>query len=1009
MTQLEFTIGEEYNHYIVPHHAYTTRFDIFYNSENVGYVENEELTPNANSEWVIHIPTDKRAFLESKNKGLVGAIFDLPTNQDGIIDKKYYIEPVAFTRIIGKDYNNTPHQIDAKGPGAYVGLKFDNEFFKVEDTEIAQGTKQLNISIDLKSFANVLRYTLAEVSGNLPSGVVTDPQGISIRTCDRFPSIIVAEDNNSRPSWKELKDITVGHAAEATNTEMFGYKRPEDFVTYKNINSDITSYFDNSYEYGFRTGYDLEKEQSYVYTRAYRVHLVGDVSGDAEVHNFEDIDIETKIADQSKLVFIKNVEDGTEFHSGLRIKGPVTLAYGNEGPYSTASTSENPRGEVIYSQVTGLMAFSDMWRMGAGSVASDRGFLEIATGDNADSLTSEAIYVSQYRGNKFDTLVRRAALLDSDGNTSFPGTVTSAGLTAGDLTISTDRLGNTVFDISRSKEYKFNINGINVLTLDERGTPYDSVYAKLVSPHFTGTPTAPTPESTDNSDKIATTEYVKANVPVSIGSDVTPVYTNENGVITASNATVGSETVPVYIKDGVITSTDVSFIDYATKESPILTGIPTAPTADAGTNNNQVATTEFVQIAIDNLVNGAPEQLDTLKELADALNNNADIANALTENLASKIDRISDGYIKELSIDGQSIIVTKGDGSQDTLVTKDTTYADATSSKAGLMSAEDKAKLDTIEANANAYTYTLPVANSSTLGGIKVGTNLSIDNNGVLSAKDTVYINATSAISGLMSAADKAKLDTISENANNFTYTLPKATASVLGGIKVGTNLSIDADGVLSADAQAYAEASTSSAGLMSASDKTKLNSIASNANNYTLPTASSTTLGGIKVGSNLSISNGVLSATDTTYGVATATSDGLMSAADKTKLNNIAASANNYSLPTASSSTLGGIKVGSNLSIANGVLSATDTTYSAATTSAAGLMTAADKTKLNGIASGANAYSLPTASASTLGGIKVGSGLTITNGTLSVSGSSVFNSDGHLVFPNNDEFWVAT
>ena len=66
-----------------------------------------------------------------------------------------------------------------------------------------------------------------------------------------------------------------------------------------------------------------------------------------------------------------------------------------------------------------------------------------------------------------------------------------------------------------------------------------------------------------------------------------------------------------------------------------------------------------------------------------------------------------------------------------------------------------------------------------------------------------------------------------------------------------------------------------------------------------------------------------------------------------------------------------------------------TNTTYSEATTSAAGLMSAADKTKLDGIATGANAYSLPTASSSTLGGIKVGSGLSISNGVLSSSGGS--------------------
>ena len=53
----------------------------------------------------------------------------------------------------------------------------------------------------------------------------------------------------------------------------------------------------------------------------------------------------------------------------------------------------------------------------------------------------------------------------------------------------------------------------------------------------------------------------------------------------------------------------------------------------------------------------------------------------------------------------------------------------------------------------------------------------------------------------------------------------------------------------------------------MSASDKTKLNGIATGANNYTLPTASATQLGGVKIGTGLTISNGVLSATGTGTG----------------------------------------------------------------------------------------------------------------------------------------------
>jgi hypothetical protein len=58
---------------------------------------------------------------------------------------------------------------------------------------------------------------------------------------------------------------------------------------------------------------------------------------------------------------------------------------------------------------------------------------------------------------------------------------------------------------------------------------------------------------------------------------------------------------------------------YAPLASPALTGVPTAPTATAGTNTTQVATTAYVGTAISNLVAGAPATLDTLDEIAAAI------------------------------------------------------------------------------------------------------------------------------------------------------------------------------------------------------------------------------------------------------------------------------------------------------------------------------------------------------------------------------------------------------
>lgn len=80
--------------------------------------------------------------------------------------------------------------------------------------------------------------------------------------------------------------------------------------------------------------------------------------------------------------------------------------------------------------------------------------------------------------------------------------------------------------------------------------------------------------------------------------------------------------------------------------------------------------------------------------------------------------------------------------------------------------------------------------------------------------------------------------------------------------------------------------------------------------------------------------------------------------------------------------------------------LTDSNTTYSAATQSAAGLMSAADKTKLDGIATGANnyTYTLPTATSSVLGGVKTGSNITNSSGTISITKSNVESALGYTI-----------
>ena len=230
------------------------------------------------------------------------------------------------------------------------------------------------------------------------------------------------------------------------------------------------------------------------------------------------------------------------------------------------------------------------------------------------------------------------------------------------------------------------------------------------------------------------------------------------------------------------------------------------------------------------------------------------------------------------------------------------------------------------------------------------------------------------------------------------------------------------------------AVATTTENGLMSAYDKQKLDGIGENANNYTLPIASDEELGGVKIGTNITILNGVINVTDdnikdalgytpASQDVVTTTANGLMTKEDKSKLDNIQANANNYSLPTASTNTLGGVKIGDNVNInnngsisiklasstdfgvvrtgsnitnTNGVINIngdnitnalgyTPASTDVVTTTANGLMSKEDKQKLDGLSS-SGSYTPTPASTNTPGIVKIGNNISVDNeGTISI------------------------
>ena len=300
----------------------------------------------------------------------------------------------------------------------------------------------------------------------------------------------------------------------------------------------------------------------------------------------------------------------------------------------------------------------------------------------------------------------------------------------------------------------------------------------------------------------------------------------------------------------------------------------------------------------------------------------------------------------------------------------------------------------------------------------KVPTSRTINNkaltgNSVVSTKN--YIDGTNVQSALedLDVALASVENTVGTKAptshasSSTTYGV--GSASNYGHLKVGNNISVSSGTISLTKANV-----TAALGYTPPTTNTV----------YTHPTATSRTSGLYKITvdgtghvtgatsvTKSDITGLGIPGSDTTYSAATTAAAGLMSAEDKVKLNGIATSANNYSLPSATSSVLGGVKIGSNISVSNGSISLSkanvtgalgytpptaNTTYSAATTAAAGLMSAADKTKLDGIATSANNYSLPSATSSVLGGVKIGSNISVSNGTISLSKANVTGALGY-------------
>lgn len=178
-----------------------------------------------------------------------------------------------------------------------------------------------------------------------------------------------------------------------------------------------------------------------------------------------------------------------------------------------------------------------------------------------------------------------------------------------------------------------------------------------------------------------------------------------------------------------------------------------------------------------------------------------DYDNAAVEKLQGIAAGAQVNVLEGVKVNGQALTATE----KVVDVTVPTKVSDLTNDEGYLVATDIEGKVDkTITVNGQALSANVEldyedvgaVPTTRTVNGKALSADITLVPSDI-GAAEAVHVHdvATDAVNGFMSAADKAKLDGIEEGAN--AYVLPKATAADLGGVTVGSNITV-ADGAIS-------------------------------------------------------------------------------------------------------------------------------------------------------------------------------------------------------------------
>jgi hypothetical protein len=250
-------------------------------------------------------------------------------------------------------------------------------------------------------------------------------------------------------------------------------------------------------------------------------------------------------------------------------------------------------------------------------------------------------------------------------------------------------------------------------------------------------------------------------------------------------------------------------------------------------------------------------------------------------NTVTSVGILGDLSTGDIELRGAGATAVTKSGGTITITSTDnnTTYSNATTSVAGLMSSTDKTKLDGIAASANNYVHPTTTGNKHIPAGGAAGQFLkySADGTAVWAAdNNTTYSVGDNGLTEKnFTGTLKTKLDGIAASANNYVHPTTAGNKHIPTGGAAGQFLKYSADGTAVWAADNNTTYTIGDGGLtqnnFTTTLKNKLDGIAASANNYSLPEATSTARGGIELFSDTDqtvAANAVSSTAGRTYGI---------------------------------------------------------------------------------------------------------------------------------------------